>query len=68
MSSLNSKIAKEIHRDAREATARRLYRSIKSIDRPDIAIATILIALDDWYEKGCKVGRRRCEDEDTIIR
>ena len=68
MTGLNRRIAEEIHQDAREATARGVYRSIKSIDRPDIAIATILIALDDWYEKGCKVGKRRCEDEDTIIR
>ena len=65
MTGLNRRIAEEIHQDAREATARRVYRSIKSIDRPDIAIATILIALDDWYEKGCKVGRRKCEEETT---
>lgn len=43
---------KKIHANAREATARQVYRAVIGQERPDIAIALILQALDDWYQKG----------------
>lgn len=45
-----------IHADAREATARQTYKAVIKQKRPDIAVALILRALDDWYEKGKKRG------------
>lgn len=53
---------KEIHADAREATARQVFKSICSQDRPDVAIAIILRALDDWYVKGFIHGKRENND------
>lgn len=45
-------IGKHIHADAREATARQTYKAVCSQERPDIAVAIILQAIDDWYYKG----------------
>ena len=45
-------IEKHIHADAREATARQTYKNVCSQERPDIAVAIILQAIDDWYDKG----------------
>ncbi len=49
---------REIHADAREATARQVFKQINKQDRSDISIAIILQALDDWYEKGFIHGKR----------
>ena len=49
---------REIHADAREATARQVFRQINKQERPDISVAIILQALDDWYEKGFIHGKR----------
>ena len=46
------KITKEIHAEAREATARQTYKAIIKTDHQDIAIALILRAIDEWYQKG----------------
>ena len=56
---MEDRLREEIHADAREATARQVYRSIVKEDRPDIAIAKILLALDDWYAKGLQNGNTR---------
>jgi hypothetical protein len=47
---------KEIHSDAREARARQVFNAISKQKRPDISIALILQAIDDWYYKGIKHG------------
>lgn len=49
---------KEIHADAREATARQTFKAILNQDRPDVAVALILRAIDEWYEKGLLHGKR----------
>ena len=49
-------IEREILADAREATARHTYKAVCAQERPDIAIAIILRAIDEWYEKGLKQG------------
>ncbi len=49
---------REIHANAREATARQTFKQISNQDRPDISVAIILQALDDWYEKGFIHGKR----------
>ena len=56
VSSLLTGYAAEIHANAREATARQTYRAICKQNRPDIAIALILLAIDDWYVKGIQHG------------
>lgn len=48
----------EIHADAREATARQTFKAMTNTDRPDIAIAILLRAIDEWYEKGVTHGKR----------
>lgn len=48
----------EIHAQAREATARQIFKSIIKEDRPDIIIALILRGIDDWYNKGVLHGAR----------
>ena len=48
----------EIHADAREATARQTFKAMTNTERPDIAIAILLHAIDDWYEKGVAHGER----------
>lgn len=53
-----TELEKEIHADAREATARQTFKSITKTDRPDIAIAIILLAIDEWFEKGMIIGKR----------
>ena len=50
-------LEKEIHSDAREATARRTYAAMVKEQRPDIAIAILLRAIDEWYEKGVEHGK-----------
>jgi len=47
----------ELHADAREAMARQVYKAVSEQARPDIAVALILRALDDWYAKGLVHGR-----------
>jgi hypothetical protein len=47
---------KEVHTDAREATARQTYRAMVREERPDIAIAILLRAIDEWYAKGIAHG------------
>lgn len=49
---------KEAHAAAREATARRTFEAMAKTDRPDIAVAILLQALDEWYEKGVIHGKR----------
>ena len=49
----------EIHDDAREATARQIFKAIQKQERPDIAIALILRGIDDWYAKGLLHGKRK---------
>jgi hypothetical protein len=46
----------EIHADAREATARQVCKALAKQDCPDLAIAIVLMAIDDWYSKGLKHG------------
>ena len=57
-------IEKKIHADAREAAARQTYRTMVKVERPDIAIAILLRAIDEWYKKGIVHGmskhRARC--------
>lgn len=48
----------EIHANAREATARQVYKAVAKQERPDIAVALILQAIDDWYAKGLLHGKR----------
>lgn len=48
---------KEIHTDAREATARQTFKVMTKTDRPDIAIAMLLRAIDEWFEKGMILGK-----------
>ena len=48
----------EIHAAARETTARQTFKAMTKTDRPDIAIAILLRAIDDWYEKGLAHGKR----------
>lgn len=48
----------EIHANAREATARQTFRAICAQDRPDIAVAILLRAIDEWYKKGLEHGKR----------
>ena len=48
----------EVHADAREATARQVFKQLCKQDRSDISVAIILQALDDWYEKGFIHGKR----------
>jgi hypothetical protein len=48
----------EIHAEAREATARQVYRSLKRcIEKENVAIGVILIAIDDWYIRGVRHGK-----------
>ena len=58
---LNNKLKQafkeEIHADAREATARQVFKAILKEDRPNIKIALILQAIDDWYIKGLTHGK-----------
>lgn len=49
---------KSIHTKAREATARQAYKAVLRQEHPDIAIAIILCAIDDWYQKGFEHGKR----------
>jgi hypothetical protein len=49
-------IENDIHADARESAARRVFRLLTKEERPDIAVAIILQALDIWYEKGYCLG------------
>lgn len=51
-------LEKEVHSDAREATARRTYAAMVKEQRPDIAIAILLCAIDEWYAKGVDHGRK----------
>lgn len=51
-------LEREIHADAREATARQVYKAVAKQERPDIAVALILQALNDWYAKGLLHGKR----------
>ena len=51
-------LEKEIHANAREATARQTFKAICKQDRPDVAIALILQAIDDWYVKGVTHGKQ----------
>jgi hypothetical protein len=51
-------LEREIHEEAREATARQVYKAAINQERPDIAVAIILRALDEWYEKGVTHGKR----------
>lgn len=51
-------LQKEIHADAREATARQVYKAIAKQERPDLVVAIILRAIDDWYAKGVLHGKR----------
>ena len=48
----------EIHAEAREATARQTFKAIIKQERPDVAIALILRAIDEWYKKGLIHGKR----------
>jgi hypothetical protein len=50
--------AAEINADAREATARQTFKAMTNTDRPDIAIAILLRAIDEWYETGVDHGKR----------
>lgn len=52
-------IEKEIHSNAREARARQCFNAVQKQKRPDIAIAIILQAIDDWYEKGLLLGKHK---------
>lgn len=47
----------EIHAQAREATARQIFRALQKQERSDISIALILRGIDDWYNKGVKHGK-----------
>lgn len=52
----------EIHADAREASARQTFKAMTNTDRPDIAVAILLRAIDEWYEKGVAHGKSRCRE------
>jgi Mg-chelatase subunit ChlI len=56
-----NRLEEEIHLDAREATARQTYRALVRQDRPDIAVALILRAIDEWYGKGVIHGKQLCQ-------
>lgn len=51
-------LEKEIHAAGREATARETFKAITKTDRPDIAVAILLRAIDDWFQKGLDIGKR----------
>jgi len=56
-------LEREIHEEAMEATARQTYRAIAKTGRPDIAVALILRAIDEWYFKGMSIGARLKDGE-----
>lgn len=49
---------KEVHAEARDATARQTFKAMTRTERPDIAVAILLRALDEWFEKGLILGKR----------
>lgn len=62
------KLAVAIHEDAREVTARHTYRALTKIDRPDVGVACIIRAIDEWYYKGLEHGRKNTRATDEVIR
>lgn len=58
MSELDMTNDSEIHADAREATVRQTFKAMIKTDRSDIAIAILLRAIDEWYEKGLVQGKK----------
>lgn len=49
-------LEKEMHADAREATARQTYKAICKQDRPDVGVMLVLNAIEYWYKKGLEHG------------
>ena len=49
---------KEIHARAIEATARQTLRAIFATDKSDLKLAILMLAINDWFEKGMLFGKR----------
>lgn len=59
------KSSMKIHADAREATARQIFKAVQKQENANIAIALILQGLDDWYKKGVLNGRHKAKESDN---
>lgn len=59
-----TELEKSLYAEAREATARRILKAVVKQERPVIAVAIILRAIDDWYKKGVAHGKLKTKEEE----